>query len=125
VSARLKAERLAGRVVVLKLKSGDFQLRTRHAKLAAPTNLADRIFRTGRELLLKELDGTRFRLLGIGMADLCDETLDPAVDLVDPDAGKRARAEAAMDDIRARYGADGLALGLTFSVTAAPKGDLR
>jgi DNA polymerase-4 len=117
VSARLKADRLSGRLVVLKLKTGGFKLRTRNARLDGSTNLADRIFRAGRELLAKELDGTRFRLIGIGVADLADaEPSDPA-DLIDPGAAKRAKAESAMDEIRARYGRDRLALGLTFAAT--------
>jgi DNA polymerase-4 len=36
-------------------------------------------------------------------------------DLLDPDAAKRARAEAAMDTIRARFGRDGVEVGLTFA----------
>ena len=40
-------------------------------------------------------------------------------DLIDADAEKRAKAERAMDAIRDRYGADGLALGLTFTGEAA------
>jgi DNA polymerase-4 len=120
VSARLKAEGLSGRLVVLKLKTGEFKLRTRNARLDAPTNLADRIFRTGRELLARELDGTRFRLIGIGIADLADAKASDPGDLTDPGAAKRAKAELAMDEIRARYGRDGLALGLTFA--AKPPG---
>jgi DNA polymerase-4 len=115
VSARLKREGLSGRVVVLKLKTGDFRLRTRSVHLDAHTDLADRIFRTGRDLLLPELDGTRFRLLGIGLSDLGPAALAEPRDLVDRDAEKRAKAERAMDAIRDRYGIEGLGLGLTFA----------
>ena len=48
VSARAKAKGLAGRTIVLKLKTADFRLRTRSASLDAPTQLADRIFRTAQ-----------------------------------------------------------------------------
>ena len=115
VSARLKAGGLAGRLIVLKLKTRDFKLRTRNARLHGPTNLADRIFSAGRELLSKELDGTEFRLIGIGVADLDAADLSEPPDLIDAGAAKRAKAESAMDLIRARYGRDGLALGLTFT----------
>ncbi len=118
VSARLKRQSLCGRLVVLKLKSAEFRLRTRNARLDAPTNLADRIFRAGRDLLLRELDGTKYRLLGIGIGELAAAELAEDADLIDADAKKRARAEGAMDEIRGRYGEDRLALGLTFTAKA-------
>jgi DNA polymerase-4 len=114
VSARLKRQALAGRTIMLKLKTGDFRLRTRHQQLEAHTDLADRIFRAGKNLLGKEVDGTDFRLLGIGVTDLTDARLEMR-DLVDAEAEKRAKAEQAMDAIRVRFGQDGLTLGLTFS----------
>jgi DNA polymerase-4 len=57
VSARLKKSGIAGRTVVLKLKTADFKIRTRNRQLSDPTRLADRIFSVGRELLAKETDG--------------------------------------------------------------------
>jgi hypothetical protein len=39
--------------------------------------------------------------------------------MMDSGAAKRARAEGAMDKIRARFGHDGLALGLTFAAKDA------
>ena len=115
VASRLKNKDLAGDTVVLKLKTAKFQSRTRNAKLADPTNLADRIFRTGRELLEREIDGTRFRLIGIGVTGLTEGWRADPDDLLDREATKRARAEAAMDAIRARFGRDGVEVGLTFS----------
>jgi DNA polymerase-4 len=115
VAARLKAKDLAGNTVVLKLKTANFRTRTRNAKLADPTHLADRIFRTGRDLLKREIDGTRFRLIGIGVSDLTEGWRADPDDLLDPEAAKRARAEAAMDAIRARFGRDGVEVGLTFA----------
>ena len=44
VSARLKANELAGSTVTLKLKTADFQIRTRAHSLSHPTQLAARIF---------------------------------------------------------------------------------
>src|SRR4029077_6918659 len=60
VSARLKANALAGSTVTLKLKSTDFKIRTRARALAAPTQLAARIFAAGRYLLEHEVGATRF-----------------------------------------------------------------
>jgi DNA polymerase-4 len=104
VSARLKAKEIAGTTVTLKLKTADFRLRTRARSLPAPTQLAAAIFEHGRELLAREVDGTQFRLLGIGVSALTgDEEADPA-DLVNARAQRTAAAEHAVDRLRDRFG---------------------
>ena len=80
VSARLKANALAGSTVTLKLKTADFRIRTRAQSLDHPTQLAARIFAAGRELLARETDGTKIspdrhrplRLCEADGADLAD-----------------------------------------------------
>ena len=114
VSARLKKAGIAGRTVVLKLKTQDFKLRTRNRQLTDPTRLADRIFQTGLQLLEKEADGTRFRLLGIGVSDLADDARADPPDLVDEKARKRALAEGAIDALRDKFGRKAVETGYTF-----------
>lgn len=78
VARRLDRARLAGRTVVLKLKTADFKVVTRHHRLAAPTTRAEVILRAGLALLERQADGRAFRLLGIGLTDLCPaEEADP------------------------------------------------
>ena len=114
VSARLKAKDLAGRTVVLKLKDRNFRSRTRNRQLSDPTQLADRIFRTALPLLEAELDGTEFRLIGVGVSDLCaGADADPA-DLVDTQGARRAKAERAMDTLRGKFGEKSVETGYTF-----------
>jgi DNA polymerase-4 len=114
VSRRLKRAGIAGHTVTLKLKTADFRLRTRSRRLADPTQLADRIFATGAELLAREIDGTRFRLIGIGIADFAEPGRADPADLVDGESRRRAAAEAAIDTIRNRYGNAAVELGLVF-----------
>lgn len=115
VSLRLKKQHIAGRTVVLKLKSSDFKTRTRNRQLSDSTRLADRIFSTGLELLRKEADGTRYRLLGIGLADLSDDEKADPPDLIDTNARKRALAETAMDALRDKFGGKAMVeTGYTF-----------
>ncbi|MDH6229491.1 DNA polymerase-4 [Mesorhizobium soli] len=114
VSARLKKAGIAGRTVVLKLKTSDFKIRTRNRQLADPTRLADRIFQTGLQLLEKETDGTRYRLLGIGVSDLSDADRADPPDLVDVQARKRALAEGAIDALRDKFGKKAVETGYTF-----------
>jgi DNA polymerase-4 len=114
VSSRLKKSGLAGRTVVLKLKTQDFKLRTRNRQLGDPTRLADRIFQTGLHLLERETDGTKYRLLGIGVSDLTDDGKADPPDLVDDQARKRALAEGAMDRLRDKFGTKAVETGYTF-----------
>ena len=109
VSARLKANALAGSTVTLKLKSADFKIRTRARSLAAPTQLAARIFVTGRDLLAHEVGKTRFRLIGIGVSHLEDATGDDLADLLD---ARIAKAEHAVDRLRSKFGRDAVVKGL-------------
>jgi DNA polymerase IV len=111
VSARLKDKQLSGATVTLKLKTADFKIRTRAQSLESPTQLAGRIFAAARVLLERETDGTRFRLLGVGVSAIASAVdADPA-DLVD---GRAALAEHAVDRLRARFGDDVLIRGLAF-----------
>ncbi|MER9616819.1 DNA polymerase IV [Mesorhizobium sp. M0207] len=114
VSARLKKSGIAGRTVVLKLKTQDFRIRTRNRQLGDPTRLADRIFQTGLELLRKEADGTKYRLLGIGVSDLSDDDRADPPDLVDVQSRKRAMAEGAIDTLRGKFGRRAVETGYTF-----------
>jgi DNA polymerase-4 len=113
VSGRLKGQQIAGSTVTLKLKSTDFRIRTRARGLESPSQLATRIFAVGRELLAKEADGTKFRLLGIAVSALTSaDQADPA-DLVDGSARRAARAELALDSLREKFGRDAVFKGLS------------
>ena len=120
VSRRLKKTDLAGRTITLKLKTADFRIRTRSRQLTDPTRLADRIFAAGADLLAREIDGTRYRLLGIGVSDFEDTGLADPPDLVDRQAGKRAAAENAIDRIRDKFGNQSVEYGLVFDRPRRP-----
>jgi DNA polymerase-4 len=111
VSARLKAKDLAGGTVTLKLKSADFRTRTRATTLEAPTQLAEVLFRAGAALLEREADGTAYRLIGIGTSALDDASRADPPDLLDPDAGKRAKVERVIDEVRSKQGEDAIGKG--------------
>ena len=80
VGRRLARAGTAGRTVVLKLKTADFQVITRHHRLSDPTGRAELILRAGLVLLERLADGRAFRLIGIGVTDLC-----PAAEADPPD----------------------------------------
>ena len=112
VSARAKAKDIAGRVVTLKLKTSAHKSITRRRSLHTPTQLADTIYRTARGLFDQAGDMGPFRLLGVGISQMtAAQDADKTGDLLDPDAGKRAKAEEASDIIRKKFGAKAIIKG--------------
>jgi DNA polymerase-4 len=111
VSARLKNGDLAGSTITLKLKTADFRQRTRSQSLAAPTQLATKIFAVTREMLAKEIDGTAFRLMGTGVSALRPGSPADDTDMLDRRA---AHAERAIDDLRKRFGDAAVIRGIAY-----------
>ncbi len=106
-AAALRAKGVVGRTVALKIKTADFQVMTRSRTLATPTDVARDVVAAAKELLAAtDLGGRAVRLIGVrmeGLSPAADRqvTLEEAAD----DAGPaRRRAEAAMDDVRSRFG---------------------
>jgi DNA polymerase-4 len=113
VARRLKAADLAGQNVTLKLKSSEFKLRTRSRAGLPATQLASRLFEHADALLKAELDGTRYRLIGIGAGDLVDAAEADRGDLTGAAAIARVKSrETAMDALREKFGADAVVRGL-------------
>jgi DNA polymerase-4 len=104
LARRLRAQELAAAGVVLKLKSSSFAQRTRAARLPGATVLPDLLFAAARDLLARELDGTAFRLIGIGASPLVSGVSADQGDLADPEAPRRVARQAAIDALRARFG---------------------
>ncbi len=113
VAHRLRKAGFAARGVTLKLKTADFKTRTR-ARAMPPTQLALRIFEAGRELLLKEADGTRFRLIGIGASEIVAGDEADRGDLVDTSAAREVTRERAIDKLRDKFGGEAVMRGLVF-----------
>jgi DNA polymerase IV len=111
VSLRLKNASLAGSTITLKLKTADFRQRTRSQSIAAPTQLAAKIFAVSRELLAREIDGTAFRLMGVGVSALRGGLQADDSDMLDRRA---AHAERAMDNLRKKFGADAVIRGIAY-----------
>jgi DNA polymerase-4 len=111
VSARAKAAEFGGKVVQLKLKTAAFKIVTRRHTLEAPTQLARRLFETGSEMLKAEAKGARYRLIGIGIADLVPADKCDGADLFDQGGARRDAAERAMDKVREKFGAAAIRKG--------------
>lgn len=111
LALRLREKDVSAGGVVLKLKTAAFASRTRAQRLSGPTALPDRLFQAGRDLLARELDGTAFRLIGLGANPLMPAEAADRPDLADPDAPRRAAAQKAIDALRTRFGANAVFKG--------------
>jgi len=102
VSKRLKRQNLMGDVITLKLRLSDFSSKTRSHKLDHPTQLAERLFDVGTSLLKSELNGKRYRLIGIGVAGL--STSQSGQLSLDSETIHQTKIEQAMDKVRQKLG---------------------
>ncbi|MBT3330164.1 MAG: DNA polymerase IV [Rhodospirillaceae bacterium] len=111
VARRMKAAELAGSTVNLKLRRADFRILSRSRRLPDPTQLADTIYHHCVELLAGEVNGTAYRLLGVGLSGLVDGGEADPLSLADPEGGRRADAERALDKVRERFGTEAIGKG--------------
>ncbi len=80
---RLQQNNLAGGTLVLKLKTSNFQTITRNKKLPQPSQQGEVLFKTALPLLERECDGRAFRLMGIGVSQVCPANEADLPDLFD------------------------------------------
>jgi len=113
VAARARRERVAGRVVTLKVRFQGFETHSRQRRLSQPTDservlLAESwsLFQHGR------LPQRPVRLIGVGLAEL-GTPLPQQGDLFEAPAAaaRERRLAAALDAVNARFGSDTLRLG--------------
>ncbi|WDR05704.1 DNA polymerase IV [Devosia rhodophyticola] len=122
LSERLKAKKLTADTVTLKLKSTGFRLRTRARHLMIPTQLANILYETGQQLLAREIDGTAYRLIGIGVSGVHNALQGDPSDLLEPAIARKAAAERAMDHVRGRFGRDAVVRGKLYRPKTEPTG---
>lgn len=120
LSERLKGKGIVGDTVTLKLKSAGFRLRTRARHLMMPTQLANVLYETGLSLLQREVDGTAFRLIGIGVSGIEAADGSDPVDLLEPAVARKAAAERAMDRVRTRFGREAVVRGRLYEHRPKP-----
>jgi len=105
VARHARAEAIAGRAVVLKLRDSVFRITTRRRTLPIPTQTAKTLFQVGRELLKPEVGAAAYRLIGIGMTELVEGDLAVS-DFFAAAESRALQSEKALDTLRQRFGAD-------------------
>ncbi len=121
VARRMRKAGVAGRGVMLKLKTSEFRTVTRARRLHDATRSAEEMFRAAEPLLSREADGRAFRLIGIGAHDLVEAGRAAQGDLfgaASPDGG----VDKALDAVREKFGDDAIVRGRGFGVKLARQG---
>jgi DNA polymerase-4 len=111
---------IAGRVAVLKLRRSDFSIITRRRTLPAATQTARVLFQTARELLAREIDGTAYRLIGIGATELIQADSAEG-ELFAGEETRALKSEKAMDALRERFGSAAVLTGRALKTPARPR----
>ncbi|HEX5505031.1 MAG TPA: DNA polymerase IV [Thermomicrobiales bacterium] len=104
-AAQLRRGGLGGRIVALKLRHADFRTTGRQRALRAATDAPRTILATAEALLDEALAATgwrRIRLLGVRVAGV--GPLAQQLDLFDPTPLRDLRVNAAVDQVRSRFG---------------------
>lgn len=120
VATDLKRKEIAGLTVTLKLKTSMHRIVTRSRTLDNPTQLAETLFEIGSDLLKPLVDGTPYRLIGIGVSHFRPLAEADQPDLVEPKRTKRAQVERAMDSLRDRFGGSTIKKGRSMRPKSSP-----
>lgn len=114
VGRRLRsAHQLAGQVCT-EIKYNTFQSVSHQALLDTPTASTDIIYQKACDLFDELWDGTPIRLLGVRTTKLVEEDAPIQLSLFDyaaPKSAKQQKLDAALDQIRSRYGKDSIKRG--------------
>jgi DNA polymerase-4 len=103
VGRRLREAGIAGTTVRLKLRWSDFTTLTRQVTLPEPISEDDEIYETAQKLLVANWPrGRPVRLLGVGVSNLGPPMSQ--LHLWDTSAQKGQRLQAALDQVRDRFG---------------------
>jgi DNA polymerase-4 len=105
IGRRLREKRYIAFGVSVKLKTTDFQLLTRQSRLGEPTDVTERLYSVGVDLLDEVNHPGPFRLVGMAAYDLVGINDRVQLDLFDTFARQR-RLDVAIDKLAERFGPD-------------------
>jgi DNA polymerase-4 len=121
VTRRLRAARRVGRTVVLRLRFGDYSRATRSRTLRHPTAQTRPVLAAARSLLAGAqplIERRGLTLIGVTIANLDNDL--PLQLCLPLDADDGELLDAALDEIRTRYGPTAITRGILLGRRAAP-----
>lgn len=114
VGKKLRERNKQARTITIKVRGADFSTATRRRTLKTSTDADQMIFKTGLELLDRELriQKQAIRLIGIGVSHLGETGRQ--LDMLDGTAAKLEQLNKAVDKIRRKYGFTSIQTGRTY-----------
>src|SRR3546814_18175380 len=83
--------------------------------------MAEELCRAARPLRTQEPDSRRYRLVGVGVAELVSAAQADLPDLLDPARDKRVKIERAIDQVRAKLGDAAIGKGRALGTAQSPE----
>ena len=120
IGRRLRKKSYVAFGVGVKLKTADFQLVSRQHRLSEPTDIAERLYAVGVDLLEQVGHPGPFRLVGMVAYDLMGIDDLVQLDLFSTLARRRA-LEVAIDDLAERFGTDAVRRGNDLTKPSGPR----
>jgi DNA polymerase-4 len=105
IGRRLRRKHYVAFGVRVKLKTADFQILTRQHRLTQPTDVANEIYKIGKTLLDEFNHRGPFRLVGMAVYDLAQDTEKDQTDMFAAGGARRRKLEVAVDTLAERFGA--------------------
>lgn len=113
VAQRLRAEKVEGKTITLKLRYKDFKTITRSHSFDSPTNTTFVLWEEAKNIFEKwySSNSTKLRLLGFGVSGLANEGTGQQSLFSDPTEKKQKKLDNIYDKIKQKYGDDSLKRG--------------
>lgn len=109
VTARMRADRFKAGGVGVTVRTLDFKTRSHQRTLDTPTDVTADVFELVKKLLAELWPShAPLRLLGVSLFDVTDEDNVQLSLFADEDNSRSRRLDKAVDDIRNRFGSDGI-----------------
>lgn len=105
---RMAKQELSGAVIFVKLRTHEFTTRSARHTLSRPVLSLDLFYQECLRLMEKTWDGSPLRLIGAGIGGLHNMDEDRQLDLFSDKSDRSAKVDAAVAELRRRYGAEEL-----------------
>ena len=118
VTARMRAEGAKCRCVGVTFRTTEFKNKSHQRKLPETTDVTEVVYNVAKELIEESWDGQPLRLIGLSITDIDRDGFEQMSLIVDERKEKMKKLDAALDNIRGRFGDESVKRASTVDVGA-------